>query len=364
MPSVLIFCKTLLKGGAEKQALALSKLLVEKNINVVLISWCGNKIAASNDRFIRDNSLRFIGLKGNPFSKFTKLKKIIRDENITIILAYLTKANLIAGITSFYFKNLITVGGIRTEKFPFYKLFIEKYVHNHLNDMTVFNNFSGKNKFERRGFVSDKIHVIHNTIHIPEFVNNTAHGDEISLISVCRFVKSKDFKTALYSFRQLVDNNPDIKLKYYIVGYGPLENYIRNMVNKLNLANKVEMLINPSNISELLKSSDIYLSTSLYEGLSNSIMEAMVAGLPVVATNVGDNSYLIRDGHNGYIVPCWDVNLVVEKLNYLVQNETARKEFGLKSHSIIENDFSENKFLSSYYDLFIKLNAGDLRSSH
>ena len=86
--------------------------------------------------------------------------------------------------------------------------------------------------------------------------------------------------------------------------------------------------------------------------------------MPVVATNVGDNSYLIRDGHNGYIVPCWDVNLVVEKLNYLVQNETARKEFGLKSHSIIENDFSENKFLSSYYDLFIKLNAGDLRSSH
>ncbi|HKK41836.1 MAG TPA: glycosyltransferase [Bacteroidales bacterium] len=364
MPSVLIFCKTLLKGGAEKQALALSKLLVEKNISLVLISWCGSKIDTSNDKFIHDNSIKFIGLKGSPFKKFAILKKIIREENITLILAYLTKANLIAGVAKLFFKDLITVGGIRTEQFPFYKLLIEKYVHNHLNDMTVFNNYSGKNKFERRGFVPEKIFVIHNTIHIPEFKVNTEITDEIRLVSVCRFVKSKDFRTALYSFRQLVDNNQGVKLKYYIVGYGPLEEYIRNLVAKLDLHDEVQILIKPSNIPELLNSSDIYLSTSLYEGLSNSIMEAMVAGLPVVATNVGDNSYLIRDGYNGYIVPCWDIDMVVEKLNYLVQNESIRQEYGINSHSIIENDFSEEKFLGNYYDLFIKLNARDFSNSH
>ena len=48
-------------------------------------------------------------------------------------------------------RNLTTIGGIRTEQFPFYKFIFERFVHNHLNDATVFNNYSAKNKFERPG---------------------------------------------------------------------------------------------------------------------------------------------------------------------------------------------------------------------
>src|SRR5664280_952701 len=90
-------------------------------------------------------------------------------------------------------------------------------------------------------------------------------------------------------------NNRALKFKYLIVGYGPLEKEIRHLAEELNLQKEVEILINPPNIPDILKTCNIYLSASLYEGLSNSIMEAMVAGLPVIATNVGDNCYLIKD---------------------------------------------------------------------
>ncbi len=130
---------------------------------------------------------------------------------------------------------------------------------------------------------------------------------------------------------------------------------IRSLINQLNLQKEVDILINPPNIPEILRSCDIYLSTSLFEGLSNSIMEAMSAGLPVIATNVGDNTYLVENSLNGFIVPCRDIKLIVEKLEYLINNEDARTEFGNNSRIKVENEFSEEKLLENYLSLFLRM---------
>jgi glycosyltransferase involved in cell wall biosynthesis len=355
MPSIVIFCKTLLKGGAEKQALTLSKLLTEKGMNIILISWCGTHSDPSNLEFIRTNNLRFIGLKGSSIKKLSTFLKILKNEQISIVLSYLTNANFISGISKFFIKDLVSVGGIRTEKLPYYKYCFEKLIHNYLNDATVFNNFTGKEKLVQKGFNPSKIHVIHNTIQIPADERIQPGNDNINLISVCRFVKSKDFRTALSAFKKLLDNKPEKKIKYLIVGYGPLEHDIRQMVVNLNLQNNVEILINPPNVSGIFKKAHIYLSTSLYEGLSNSIMEAMVAGMPIVATDVGDNRYLIKDGINGFLVPCGNTDLIAEKLEYLVNTDDIRSDFGNNSRSIIEKEYSEEKFLENYSKLFSRM---------
>lgn len=359
MPSIIIFCKTFLKGGAEKQALILSKLLKEKNSGIVLINWCGEKIDSANLNYIKNNSIKYVGLKGNPVVKFIHILKIIKSERVSIILAYLSLANFVSGILKLFNKNLITIGGIRTDKLPFYKFFFEKLVHNYLNDATVFNNFSAKSKFAKKGFKPGKIYVIHNAIHVPALDKKNTSEDSINIITVGRFVAPKDFPTALSSFKHLTGKNRVKKIKYYIVGYGPMENEIRLLINQLNLINDVEILINPPDIPEILKSCDIYLSTSLFEGLSNSIMEAMAAGLPVIATNVGDNQYLIKDAFNGFLVPCGDVNLIVEKLEYLANFENIRNEFGKNSYSIVAEEFSEEKLLENYFNLFSKMSPSD-----
>jgi glycosyltransferase involved in cell wall biosynthesis len=351
MPSILIFCKTLLKGGAEKQALTLAKLLTGNQPRIILVSWCGDEIDAANRVFIDENSIEYVGLTGNPILKFINFQKLIRKERISIVLSYLTLANFITGISKLCNRQLITIGGIRTEQFPFYKFLFEKFVHNRLNDATVFNNYSAKTKFEKKGFKADKIHVIHNSIQVPIMKKPGKSRNEIKIISVCRFVRSKDFNTALYSFKELAAKNKSRNLKYYIVGYGHMENEIRSLIRRLDLGNNVVLLINPTGIPDILKSCDIYLSTSLFEGLSNSIMEAMVAGLPVIATDVGDSRYLVKDGYNGFIVQCKDINMIVEKLDYLVNNENARVDFGDNSYSIIGAEFSEYKLIDNYIKL-------------
>lgn len=358
MLNVVVICKTFLRGGAEKQALILTKLLKENNINVCLVNWYGNKIDPGYLKFIQDCSFKYFPLTGSYFGKLKRFLEILREENITIINSYLTLSNFVSGMIKLRNQDIKCIGGIRNERLPGYKFLIEKIVHNFCNDATVFNNFSAKEKFTRRGFDPQKVFVIQNAIEIDKTLKRikARKNGEIRIITLGRFVRQKDYKTALEAFSALVHNNKDKKFTYYIVGYGPLEHYIRSAAKSLKIDQDVKVFINPPNIPDIINDCDIFLSTSLFEGVSNSIMEAMAAGLPIVATNVGDNSYLVKGGFNGYLVPCKDVDLIVEKLEYLSESEERRKEFGRNSQIIIERDFSQTKFIDSYIRLFAKLN--------
>jgi glycosyltransferase involved in cell wall biosynthesis len=355
MGSIIVFCKTLVKGGAEKQALTLAKLLAERSMDVVIVSWSSKRIDPGNHDFIRENSLKYYGLHGGILMKFIQFNRIINKENAAIILAYLTLANFVSGVSRFFNKNLVTIGGIRTEKFPLYKLIVERFVHNYLNAATIFNNYSAKSKFENRGFDPEKIFVIHNIIRISKRESLPKIGNEIIIITVARFVKAKDFKTALFAFKGLVNNNPERTIKYVLVGYGPMEPEIRSLIRSHSLEGKVMLVINPPNVSHYLENSDIYLSTSLFEGLSNSLMEAMVAGLPIIATDVGDNGYLVKDGLNGYLVPVQNVDVTVMKLEILVKSEEMRKTFGTNSNNLVSSEFNEEKFIDGYLGLIEKI---------
>jgi glycosyltransferase involved in cell wall biosynthesis len=80
-------------------------------------------------------------------------------------------------------------------------------------------------------------------------------------------------------------------------------------------------------------------------------MEAMVAGLPIVATDVGDNKYLIKDGFNGFLMPCKNIGKIVEKLELLLQSEDIRNDFGNRSRTLIKSKFSQEKLLENYLNL-------------
>ncbi len=354
--NVAILCKTLQKGGAEKQALILAKLLSNKGLDVSLINWYGNKIDHKYQRYITDNSIKYFPLSGNYLKRFRMFRTTIRQRDVSIIVSYLTLPNFVSGLTRMFNKELISIGGIRNEKLPYHKFFFEILIHNFLNDATVFNNFSAKRKFVRLGFKPDKIHVIHNALALDaNHLKDDKPDGEIRIITVGRFVKQKDYTTALKAFNNLLRKNERIKLAYYIVGYGPLENKIRKLVRRLDINDKVKIFLNPPDIHGILNTCDIFLSTSLFEGVSNSIMEAMAAGLPVVATNVGDNNYLVKDGFNGYLVPCRDIDRIVERLELLSNSQTMRKDFGRNSHTLIKREFSNEKLLENYLKLFSEL---------
>ncbi|HRS54399.1 MAG TPA: glycosyltransferase, partial [Bacteroidales bacterium] len=117
----------------------------------------------------------------------------------------------------------------------------------------------------------------------------------------------------------------------------------------------VSLIINPNNLNNYYQKADIYFSTSLYEGLSNSIIEAMEFSLPIVATNVGDNEYLIIEGQSGFLLPIKDAEGMSSKLKLLVDNPKQRVEFGHNAYRHLKNNFLEEIFKQKYINFINNL---------
>lgn len=168
-----------------------------------------------------------------------------------------------------------------------------------------------------------------------------------NIITVGRFDPQKDYETLIAGVALLERN--DFRLS--IVGYGSLEGQIRNWVKEYGIEKKSDIYIKPNNVFELEQNADIYLSTSLFEGTSNSIMEALNWSLPVVATNVGDNDHLVIDGENGFLHPIGDVNGIAASLCRLLDSSDLRNKMGQKSNQILRESYSLELFERRYMDL-------------
>ena len=215
---------------------------------------------------------------------------------------------------------------------------------------TIYNCYSGAEYFGKLGFSVDKNIVIPNCF--PEISAPLLREDiDIKkIITVGRFDPQKDYETLIRSVARL--NRSDFQL--YIVGYGELEDQVRMWVSQYGLDEKTVTYIKPDNVAELERNADIYISTSLFEGTSNSIMEALNWSLPIVATNVGDNNYLVKDGENGFLHPVGDVDGISVSLSRLLDSVDLRNTMGVSGNQILRENYSVEVFEKRYVELIEK----------
>ncbi len=148
-----------------------------------------------------------------------------------------------------------------------------------------------------------------------------------------------------------------------LVGDGNQRNVLEEMVKKLHLEKKVIFrgIIQNTQIPECLIHSDVFVLPSLSEGFPNVILEAMAAGLPIVATNVGGLAEIIKDGENGYLVEPKNPDQLAQKLLAILQNNDIRTRMSCNnidkarrySWEIIVNE------LESVYRTIVKESDGE-----
>lgn len=120
-------------------------------------------------------------------------------------------------------------------------------------------------------------------------------------------------------------------LKLLLVGNYNNKNYYEGEIKKKDLSEEVILLGKRRDIQEILSVTDIYIASSIREGLPVNIMEAMYVGLPILATNNRGHRELIENGINGYLVEN-DVDSFIEKIEKILSDKNLAKEFGKKSH--------------------------------
>ena len=347
--NIAILIPTINAGGAEKQAVLLAAQLARK-YNVHIIVFAGEKESfAKNVEILEHANVNIHKLIGGSFGKINHLKELFRECNIEILFNYLTFPNVIGSLVGKRAGVKKCYGGIRSSRLPWWKIMMERFIHNHAATATIYNCYSGAEYFGNKGFNKDKNIVIPNCFQNISAPIVRENKEAKHIVTVGRFVPDKDYKTIIRTIAELKQLRQDFVMD--IIGYGVEEQNIRGWIEEFGVEECINIHIRPDNVQDIVRASDIYLSTSLFEGTSNSIMEALNWSLPVVATNVGDNDHLVIDGVNGTLHPIGDAKGMAESIANLLNNYELRKEYGLASNKNLRENYSMEIFEERYTKL-------------
>lgn len=346
MKSIAIFIPSLMPGGAEKQATILATTLDKKHIVNIYLLHGECSISPQNQELLNKSNVSVTHLQGNIISKILQFNKLLKERNTDTLLNYLTSCNAIGAIVGRIAGVKRIYGGIRNARVEWAKMIADRFAHNHLATGTIYNCYSGAEYFTSKGFNEKKNIVIPNGfLNIAEPIVREDRKIK-HIVTTGRFVPQKDYKTLICSIARLKEQRRDFVMD--IIGYGIEERNIRTWINEYGVEDVTNIAIKPDNVQEIVRNADIYLSTSLFEGTSNSIMEAMNWSLPVVATDVGDNKHLIVDSKNGYIHPIGDSTGIASSISKLLDSVELRNKFGIHSHELLKNNYSLNVFEERY----------------
>ena len=164
----------------------------------------------------------------------------------------------------------------------------------------------------------------------PKGEGNYAEKGKLNrIISVARLYPQKNQKMMIQAFAKIAEKYPDWKLVIY--GEGPLRVELEALVSSFKLQERVLLPGRTEKVIEELRKSKIFCLSSDYEGMSNSMIEAICVGLPIVTTKVSGTDELVNDGINGYVVEIGDVDGMASALKKLMSDEHLMQQMGENS---------------------------------
>lgn len=187
------------------------------------------------------------------------------------------------------------------------------------------------------------------------------HGDILVLGTVGRLTPVKDQQLLLRALAHLRSEQPDetAHLRLVIAGDGPLRDALAQQARQLGLDSVVWLAGDRKDVPAILSALDIFVLPSLAEGISNTVLEAMASGLPVVATAAGGNVELVEQGFNGALFPVGDHIALASVLWDLLSNESKRIEQGVNARQRISEQFDWNRTVNSYLEVYDELLGRD-----
>lgn len=203
------------------------------------------------------------------------------------------------------------------------------------------------------------IHVIHNAICLPRAYTSEERiqtRQEVMgsregpvLISVGRLDQAKGYDDLLQGVSLIRKNHPSMHV--WIVGAGAYLDALQRQIELHELSGCVHVLGGRSDVPRLLAASDVYVSTSRMEGMSISILEAMAAGLPLVATCVGENSRLVLPT-TGVLIPTGDIQALADGLDRLLASPSLRVSLGVEALSVVMKSYDTKIWIKQIRSIY------------
>lgn len=203
---------------------------------------------------------------------------------------------------------------------------------------------------QKAGVAAERIHVIENGIHIQRMGEGghirRQYGispDALLIGTIARLIPSKGLAVLLEAAARLPAALSQVR--FMIVGSGPEEGRLKAEAARFGLENRVIFAGWQENTADYYAAFDIFLLPTLSEGMGISVLEAMAAGLPVLASETGGIPEVIRHGKTGWLIPPGDARQIVEGLLYLSQNPEAAAALGRLARQEAEARYSIERMI-------------------
>nr|WP_271870203.1 glycosyltransferase [Planctomicrobium sp.] len=347
---LLMIIPTLDQSGAEKQFCLLAEGLSIAGIDVeVVVLTRGGPL---EQRLSEAGIPVTILEKRFRFDLFVlrKLRKIILDRSPDVALSYLFAGNsslrlALLGITRKRPKVLISERCVDSWKSR-WQIALDRYLQP-FTDLLIANSESVAEYYQSKGFPAEKIRVVPNGVIVPEMSNlsqkELCEAANIPIGSRCiayigRLAPQKRLKDLLWAIQMLRLSHPDSYL--LIIGEGPLKDELLDYARTTEAETHVRFLGHRDDASSLLHLVDAFWLGSEFEGMSNSLMEAMSCGKPVVVSDIPSNRELVEHGVSGWIANLGDSAGFTQYTVRLLEDAKLSEQIGHAAQKRMADHFS------------------------
>jgi glycosyltransferase involved in cell wall biosynthesis len=359
---------TLYWGGAQKMQLFLVETLRPLGIELTVISLSDSSnlpVAAK----LQEAGARVVTF---PFPKlfspgsFLKLVNFLRVEKFDLLHAYLTYSNIVGSLAG-ALTGTPTIASLRNADFEHkgytpQREFIETFSMRHIATRVMANGLVVADFARERMKGQRPIDIIPNAVDfvpaIPESERRalreeiTGNANRPFVLSVGRLTAAKGFPDLLEAFSTVREQFPAAAL--VIAGGGTLLDELKLQIERLHLQGQVFLLGRRNDVPRLLASADIYVNSSHWEGTPVSVLEAMAAGLPIVATKVGESPHLLDEGAGVLVSPHQPQELAAALIGLLASPEKCA-QLGPSARERMGRYYSRETWRKSLLDLYAQI---------
>jgi glycosyltransferase involved in cell wall biosynthesis len=214
---------------------------------------------------------------------------------------------------------------------------------------------------KNEGIAGKRIQVVYNGVDVAAFDDQPTDraalrarlgfgADELVILQVARLDYLKDHLTAIRTIQRVAAVRPDARL--VLVGEGPERGKIEAEIGQRGVSSFVRLLGLRTDIAELLHASDLFLLTSISEGIPVTLIEALAARLPIVSTGVGGIGEVVEAGKTGLLAPSGDDAALADAVLQLANDATLRSRMGHQGHARAQAVFSEAQMHAGYQAVY------------
>jgi glycosyltransferase involved in cell wall biosynthesis len=215
----------------------------------------------------------------------------------------------------------------------------------------VANSTAAAAQLRAEGVPTDRIVVIANGIDLTRFSGGGRVDRGKTVATVANLRPEKGHDVLLRAAARVLQRLPDVRFR--IIGDGPTRPALIELASALGISKSIEFLGHREDVPALLAESDVYAFPSRTEAFPNGLIEAMAAGLPVVASAVGGMLELVEDGRNGRLVAAGDDAALATRILELLTDAPTARQFGEAARATIASRYSFDRMVASFDHLYV-----------